>query len=158
MPGGSFAWTNFPSTIDTCTSPKLNWDYSGPREMFLFLLIPDALPHIPGMISRKRVVETITLATDVDVSAAAWTWPRVNITAGQYVVEAHGRDFAVASPRFVIADGADASCLAAGIIMASSIATLSATSTTPPPQLFVPRAELSGDGSTGVIAIAASMF
>ncbi|PIL27826.1 hypothetical protein GSI_10980 [Ganoderma sinense ZZ0214-1] len=103
---GNFAWSNFPSTVDTCTSPTLSWSYLGPPEFFLFLLAADP--------STSPFFFQTTIAEDVDVAAVAqWTWPQANVTAGEYVVEAYGPDSTVlASPAFVIANGADTSCLA----------------------------------------------
>ncbi|KAI1789438.1 hypothetical protein LXA43DRAFT_1096324 [Ganoderma leucocontextum] len=111
-PVASFAWSNFPSTIDTCTSATLNWDYSGPQETLQLILVPNVSPHTNGVISRKRAGTSTTLATDIDSAASLWTWPQVNFTAGQYVVEALGTNVTVASPTFVIVNGADTSCLA----------------------------------------------
>ncbi|KAM5541804.1 hypothetical protein V8D89_004533 [Ganoderma adspersum] len=124
-PVTTFTWSNFPSTIDTCTSATLSWQYTGTPETLQFILVSNASPHTLAASSRKRAGNSTTLATDVNAAAMSWNWTQVNFDAGRYVMEAYGTDVSVASSTFTITNGADTSCL---LSSSSSSAEPSATS------------------------------
>ncbi|PIL27845.1 hypothetical protein GSI_10999 [Ganoderma sinense ZZ0214-1] len=141
----SFSWINLPSTINTCSSATLSWQYAGPQETLQFLLISNASPHTLATGFRKRAGNSTTLATNIDAAAAAsWTWSKVNFTAGQYVVEAYGTGVDAASSTFTIVNGTDTSCLAAAVTSATSI-TITGTPLFPSPS-FTPASTTSVPG------------
>ncbi|KAM5541805.1 hypothetical protein V8D89_004534 [Ganoderma adspersum] len=119
-PVPSFAWSSLPATFDTCTSATLKWAYSGTPDVIQFILVPQASSHANTTIASKRSADNTTIATRVDPSALAWTWPKVNASAGEYVLQASGTWVNTASSSFVINNGADTSCLAAAVVSATS--------------------------------------
>ncbi|PIL27846.1 hypothetical protein GSI_11000 [Ganoderma sinense ZZ0214-1] len=149
MPVPSFAWSNFPATLDTCTSATINWTYSGTPDLIQFVLVPQVSSRTNAALANKRSTGNTTIATRVHLTALAWTWPKVNASAGEYVLQASGTWVNVASSSFAINNGADTSCLAVAVTSATSTTPSSepSSSTTP-----LPTTSGRGTGNTGVIA------
>ena len=106
----SFAWSTISTVLETCTTATLNWRYSGPQETIQITLLPiTSLP--PNMSIQKRARDNATIAAGVDVTGSRWTWPQVNVPAGQYVVVALGDRVGAVSPPLEIINGTDTSCL-----------------------------------------------
>ncbi|PIL27847.1 hypothetical protein GSI_11001 [Ganoderma sinense ZZ0214-1] len=142
----SFAWSNIPPTFDTCTSATFRWGYSGTSDLLEFILVPQMPPPTNSAIGSKRTIsDGTTIAAHVDPTTLAWTWPKVNASAGEYVLQASGSWFNAASSSFAINDGADTSCLAAIVT--------STTSTTPFPRPSnLPTTSVRSPANTGTIA------
>nr|VWP00774.1 FAD-binding FR-type domain-containing protein [Ganoderma boninense] len=109
-PTPNFASASLSATIRTCAETTLNWNYSGPQETVEILLVPVA--SSPPAVRRSTSNNTL-LAAGVDAMALQWSWPQVNVSAGQYVVLASGDGVTAVSQPLLIANGTDTSCLPA---------------------------------------------
>ncbi|TBU29447.1 hypothetical protein BD311DRAFT_738733 [Dichomitus squalens] len=114
----NFAWSSsFPQTLALCSTTTITWSYSGPQESLEFLVSPNLPPHTDSANTAKQVSTLVALA--VDATLQAWNWSPVNITTGQYTLEALGYGVRAISPLFIIA-GEDTSCLTASSTTSTS--------------------------------------
>ena len=111
---------NTPSTLTTCQSANITWNFSGSDTTPITLLITDeeidqsTLATAPPTVLR-------TLAESTDAISQTWEWSSVNLTSGYYIIigSVPGISDQQTSP-FFIATGSDRSCLSASSSSSSS--------------------------------------
>ncbi|TBU38145.1 hypothetical protein BD309DRAFT_548959 [Dichomitus squalens] len=157
----TFAWSSsLPQTFALCSSPTITWSYSGPQESLEFLVTANVSPHTDSGDTVQGGPANI-IASAIDATSQTWNWSPVNISTGQYTLEALGSGVQAISSVFTIIAGEDTSCLTASSSASTSGAgstsdTSSATGSSPSPtssSTALPvHAAASGKSKAGAIA------
>ncbi|EJF63562.1 hypothetical protein DICSQDRAFT_134123 [Dichomitus squalens LYAD-421 SS1] len=159
----TFAWSSsLPQTFALCSSPTITWSYSGPQESLEFLVTSNVSPHTDSGNTVQGGPANIIIASAIDATSQTWNWSPVNISTGQYTLEALGSGVQAISSVFTIIAGEDTSCLTASSSSASTSGagstsdTSSATGSSPSPtssSTALPvHAAASGKSKAGAIA------
>lgn len=118
-PTTSFTFETMPSSMDTCVSTTVGWDYVGPDCNITLLVSFTVFPTPGGVVSTILGVE---IGQDVDAASDEFLWSPVNLAAGRYILRATGPNIAAESSIFTIVNGADTSCLS-GVSAPSPVST-----------------------------------
>ncbi|OJT08290.1 hypothetical protein TRAPUB_829 [Trametes pubescens] len=106
--GSNFIFVTMPSSMDTCGSATVGWDYIG-ADYNITLLVSSTVMPDPGDVG--STILSLVIAQDVDAASDSFSWSPVKLPAGRYILRATGPNIAAESKIFTIVNGTDTSCL-----------------------------------------------
>ncbi|KIJ63039.1 hypothetical protein HYDPIDRAFT_29734 [Hydnomerulius pinastri MD-312] len=101
--------------MTTCTTGLITWNYSG-QQAELTLSVTDQVATTARYIGRRQNTGGLPISqllTETNAQLGSYTWQSVNLTEGQYYIQAYMPSFAFSSSSltFYITNGSDVSCL-----------------------------------------------